>query len=192
MTQVARQDHSTLFAVIIGVLLGLALWLLWFNNIEPFYSFLNPIVAWSISIMASLGVFARSLLAAIGKYAQENPIPATLEFLSVAGAGYGILSKLSADRAKNAVQNELNAKLMDAQSSLIDVSQKHDLAQQQIQTLNSQLDQYKNDDYVTQLETNVSQLKGQLTTQLAAKDETIRTLENMIQDMKQKTVTLVQ
>lgn len=178
-----NKNHSTAVAILLGIVIGLAIWFLGLQGVQPFTSW----ILWERNTVQSIINGINPALTQIGNAMQSQPIPAAMTIISLGGGVYGIASKIASDRAATAAKNLASQQISDAQQEVIKIGQKHALAQQQISNLQDQLSGYQNDTSFTEAQ----QLIQQQTAALQSKSDTITELEGIIQDMKQKTVVQV-
>lgn len=177
--------YRTLLAV--GVLIGVGVYGLWILHVEPFAGYLQPYMLAVTGFVRTLGADILSLANMAIKYAEAYPIPAFLGALTMFGTVYGIFSKVVGDRALARTQAMASEEIGQARGDLLDLSQKHNIAQTKITSLQEELDAYKNDTSFQEAQG----LIGNLKTQVSQKEATVQELTNIIEDLKTKTTVMV-
>lgn len=180
-------DKRYTYAAVIGILIGVALFMVWFFQIEP-------VSGWMVTLMSYVQIVAAGLVSA-GQIALADlqnafvtqPIPTATAVIATAGGVYGILSKISADRAAATKAVEAAAQVTEAQKAAITAGQNLTLANGQVEDLKTQLAKYQNDSSLTEAQTLISEQAMQI----RSKADQITTLENTILDLKMKEKTVI-
>jgi hypothetical protein len=173
--------------LIVGVSIGLGIYLLWYFNIEPVHGLVNVLVV-NLSVAGQqLAISLQGLASQAIAYFNAEPIPATIGVLTAAGTVYGIISKVQGDRARAETERLANQQIQETQQKLVETSQQHLAATQQITTLKDKLSAYESDTSFTEAQNVIGDLKKQLTT----KTDTITELENIIESLKTKETVVV-
>jgi hypothetical protein len=171
----------------IGVCIGLGLYVAWLTNFEPVHSFINDFILNISSVGVTVAEKAQVWANDAGAYFTANPVPATIGIVTAAGTVYGLISKVQADRARAETERYTNEQIMETQRKLVETSQQHLLATQEIGGLKEKLSAYENDTSFIE----AKQLIADQATQLRTKADEVSTLEKLITDLKLKEKTVI-
>lgn len=174
-------------ALVVGLAIGFGLFGLWSMHIEPFAGYLQPFMVAMSGFVKAFTADLMSLANMAIKYAEANPIPAFLGAMTLFGTVYGIFSKISGDRALARTKAMASEQITDAHAELLDLSQRHNIAQTKVNSLQEELDTYKNDTSFQEAQGMISGLKSEV----SQKAETIQELSKIIEDLKTKTQVVV-
>jgi|SRR5271157_134756 len=180
---VKNTDRTTAVAIFIGISIAVAIMYFATQNVWPCTVIVQDVNAAVKSAFAALQPVGVQLQ----KYFNAYPVQSVGSVLAVGGGVYGIISKIRSDRARMQAETLAAQKISEAQRQLIDVSQQHAQLQVDHANLQKQLETYTSD---TSFE-EAKQLITQQSAQLDQKASTIQELENIISDLKQKTVVQV-
>lgn len=173
--------------VVIGLVIGVGLFSAWFLKLEPIHSWIDPAMAPLSAIAAALIVDAQGMFESFMKYLAANPIAGVLGIVTAFGTLYGVVSAVSAQRAKANAEALATEKIHEAQQSLVDTSQKYAQTTRELSEAKDKIASYENDPSLQEAQIMVSDLNQKVRMQA----DTISELEKVIQDMKLKEKTII-
>lgn len=180
-------DRRYTYALVIGVLIGVAMFALWFLNIEPVSGWMATLMGYVQSTATALVSAAQTAWAGVVTTFQAQPALALTTIVTTAGGIYGIASKISADRAAASKAVAAAAQVTEAQKAAIIAGQNLTVANGQVEDLKTQIAKYENDSTLTEAQTLIQEQA----TQLRSKVDQIDTLEKTILDLKMKEKTVI-
>jgi ribosomal protein S15P/S13E len=184
---VVVSDRRYLIGAIIGATIGLSLFGLWYFHIEPAYSYLAgvmpPLQLAANSIVGGLKTAAAGIMTAF----VTQPFATGTAMLASAGAIYGIVSKIRADKLSADTRAIAAKEVGEAQKAAIVASQQATMATEKIKTLEAQIEEYKNDTSFGDSQKIIAEQRDRVRTLEA----TVAELERVIEGLKLKEKTVI-
>ncbi len=175
-------DRRYTYALVLGVVIALGLYGLWFFQIEPVYGWLAGSMVLIEAAAVSLVEGIKTGIAGLTSAFVTQPIGTITATLASAGAVYGIVSKIRADHQTAKVQAEAATQVAEAQKAAISAGQKANMAEDKIKGLETQIEGYKNDTSFVDAQKIISEQRAKITTLTDTKAE----LEKLVADLKLK------
>jgi len=191
MTEAQPKRSYTLLAIVIGVTVGLSLFSVWFLKIDPFHEALDGFMA---SMQAGVKTLTTSWGGAAGMLLEQmnkNPIATGGSILAGTSAIVSLYSKFKSDKAKAQVEVAAAKAQSEAQKQLITQGQAYSQLQDKYLKIKGQVD---GDTFANEARVLIEGQKTSIATleqKVGTAQETIATLERVIEKLKQPVVTTV-
>ena len=183
----ALSDRRYTYAIVIGVAIAAVILTLWYLQVEPFHGYMAPFMA---GVQTTAEVVAQKVtegLNSIGTLFAQNPWQAGTVTLAAVGSAYGIISKIRADHLTAKTQVEAAKQVSDAQKQVILMGQQYQTSENQVKSLQTELETYKNDNALGEAQ----KLITEKTDRVRELETSVRTLEATIKELKLTEKTVV-
>lgn len=172
--------------IVLGICIGIALYLAWLLKFEPIHGLVDGFMITMSNVAGELAAQAVVLFNGALAYFTANPVAGMIGLVTAFGTVYGLASTIRADRAKAETERLANEQIQETQRKLVETSQAHVLATQEISGLKEKLAGYENDTGFTEAQKLISDQVAQLRT----KTDEVNTLEKVIENLKLKEKTV--
>ena len=183
MTEAPSKRSYTWIAVILGVTVGLSMFLVWYLKIDPFHEaldgFMGNMQAGVKTLTTSWGGAAGMLLEQMNK----NPIATGGSILAGTSAIVSLYSKFKSDKAKAQVEVAAAKAQTESQKLLITQGQAFSQAQSKMDEMQKKLDAYGIDTFADEARAVIERQKQELSSAKAQ----LEILSKQIETMRLKT-----
>jgi hypothetical protein len=176
-------SHSKTY-IALGILAGIAIFGIWFFQVEPIFTYINPPISGLTTIIRdTINGFMPTLQSAYSGF-MSNPLPYCIAGITAAGSLYGIISKLRSNAQIQQLTSQANQQLIDAQNNLVSQTSALSVAQTKIDALQEQIKNIPNQT------DSLLEAQALLQKTITEKNQLLATIQNqnqIILDLKTKT-----